>query len=87
MGIPGLSRVDASQIRALIERLQELLSQKDPEASDFRSNQGCYGNGQQEFQSIVDQIRSLTDQTESRKFGLRGNGDSGNGRLNIRITA
>jgi hypothetical protein len=83
MAIPGLSSLSASQIRVLIERLQELMSQKDPNACDFLRNRGCYGNEQREFQSIVDQI--LSDQIGS----LRpcGNADSGNGRLQLRITA
>ena len=60
MAIPGSSSLSASQIRVLIERLQELMSQKDPKASDFLRNQRCYGNEQREFQSILDQIRLLS---------------------------
>jgi hypothetical protein len=83
MGIPGLST--ALQIRSLIEQLRELRSQQDPEACDFLRNQGCDGNAQQEFERIVAQIQSLSDQFES--LGLCGNADSGNGRLKLRITA
>jgi hypothetical protein len=83
MPIPGLNSLSASQIRVLMERLQELMSQKDPKASDFLRNKGCYGNGQQEFERILAQM--LGDQIGS----LRpcGNADSGNGRLKLRISA
>lgn len=84
MGIPGLGGVNASQIRLLIEQLQKLLSQQDLKSSDVRRNPGCYGNDQQEFQRIVDQIRSLSGQLED--LGVSANADNGKGRLNIRIT-
>jgi hypothetical protein len=82
MPIPGLSGTNAAEIRQLIEQLMGLLS---PQGGS-QGNEGCFGNGPQEFQSIVDQIRALSDKLESLESGRFGNSDSGNGRLNVRIS-
>jgi hypothetical protein len=88
MAIPGLSGVDAQQIKALITHLRDLLSQQQgPGASGPRGSQGCQGNESQEFQNILDQIRALSDQLESLESGRFGNDDNRNGNgLNIRIS-
>ena len=84
MAVPN---INASQIGQLIERLMDLLSQQNQGASGPQGDQGCSGNEQQEFQDIVNQIRSLGHQLESLQPGLSGNSNSGDGRLNVRISA
>jgi hypothetical protein len=80
MAIPGLSGTNAAEIRQLIEQLMGLLSQQ----GGSQGNEGCFGNGPQEFQSIVDQIRSLSDQLEGLESGRSGNADCDSERLNVR---
>jgi hypothetical protein len=86
MAIPGLSGMDAAQIRQLIQQLKGLLSPQGLGAPGSQGNQGCCGNEQQEFQDIVDQIRLLSNQLDGLESGRYGNADGGNGRLNVRIS-
>ena len=61
--------INASQIGQLIERLMDLLSQQNQGASGPQGDQGCSGNEQQEFEDIVNKIRSLGHQLRSLEPG------------------
>jgi hypothetical protein len=62
--------IDASQIGQLIERLMDLLSQQNQGACGPQGDdQGCFGNEQQEFEDIVNKIRSLGHQLRSLEPG------------------
>jgi hypothetical protein len=69
MAIPN---INASQIEQLIERLTDLLSQQNQGASGPQGDQGCSGNEQQEFEDIVNKIRSLGNQLRSLESGPAG---------------
>jgi hypothetical protein len=66
MAIPD---INASQIGQLIERLMDLLSQQNQGASGPQGDQGCSENEQQEFEDIVNKIRSLGHQLRSLEPG------------------
>jgi len=86
MSIQGLSGFNVSQIRELMDQLQQLLGmQQSSNPLGAQGNGGCSGDDQAAFQQILNEIQQLTSQLQG--MGLSGDGNSRDGRFNINISA
>ena len=71
----GLSRINGSEIRQLIEQLQQLLSsQQSAGGFGTQRNDGCFGNDGEDFQQILVEIQQLTQQL--RSYGPEASGSA-----------
>ena len=87
MSIPGLSGFNVSQIKQLMEQLQQLLaSQQSGDPFGTQGNGGCFGNDQLAFQQILEEIQQLTSQLQAFGPEASGHGNSRDGRFNINIS-